>query len=216
MSFFLATGVTAASTSSGLGRRALLQAPDWSGGNRPAWFNNDKVQSGAGQTLGTPGVNPASNWGNPSRHQWPQSPAQEAGPGLDKLPPTAANQGSSEAGGQGFSQPRPQQNPRNRKGDISTLSALTAPTQRLRNVPRQTIAAPTSGPGLGLYQGLRRGGNAKANAQSLAETFNSNSEAAATAVASAATEGGSSSAVAEAVALTTVSHPNIAPGKVNQ
>jgi len=79
-------------------------------------------------------------------------------------------------------------------------------------VPRQTIAAPTSGPGLGLYQGLRRGGNAKANAQSLAETFNSNSEAAATAVASAATEGGSSSAVAEAVAQTTVSHPNIAPG----
>lgn len=181
-------GTTAASASKPtLGRRALLQSPgDWSGGNRPAWFNNNRVQSG---NWGNSGFNPGSipNWGSNT-----QSSAK----------------GTAQAG----SQSRPQQNPRNRKGDISALNALTSPVQGLRNVPRQSIAPPTTGPASTLYQGLRRGGNAKANAQSLAETFNSNSEAAATAVASAATEGGSSVAVAEAVAQTTVSHPGIAPG----
>lgn len=109
---------------------------------------------------------------------------------------------------------RPTQD-RNRKGDISALNSVLSPVQGYRNAPRQTIAPPTTGPASTLYQGLRRGGNAKANAQSLAETFNTNSEAAATAVASAATEGGSSAAVAEAVAQTTVSHPGIAPGENN-
>lgn len=191
-------------TAQGLGRRALLQAPDWAGGNRPSWFNNDRVQSGAGQNWGAPNA----AWGSGGRPQWPGTgPAQG-------LPTPGTNQGSSQAGGLAASQARPVQNPRNRKGDVRTLSALTAPTQGLRNVPRQAIAPPTTGPASTLYQGFRRGGSAKANAQSLADTFSSNSEAAATAVASAATEGGSSAAVAEAVAQTTVSHPAIAPGEL--
>jgi len=117
-----------------------------------------------------------------------------------------SNAGSS-AGAASGSRPTINRN----KGDVGSLSRLTSPVQSYRNRPRQTILAPTAGPAGLLYQGLRRPGNAKAAAQSLAETYNSNSEAAATAVASAATEGGSSSAVAEAVAQTSVAAPNVAP-----
>jgi hypothetical protein len=177
-----------------LGRRALQQSTGaWGGASRPEWFNNNRVQSGTNNWA--PAGN--TNWGTMgSRPQWP-------------------SQGSSQAIGQATSstQVRPQlPNPRNRKGDLSALSTLTAPTQGLRGMPRQTIAPPTTGPASTLYQGLRKGGNARANAQSLAETFRSNSDAAATAVASAATDGGASFAVAEAVAQTTVNHPSVAPG----
>lgn len=100
----------------------------------------------------------------------------------------------------------------NHKGDLSSLSPLISPVQSYRSVPAQRIT-PKSAPAANLAAGLRRGGNAKAAAQSLAQTYSSNSDEAATAVASAATESssGDTSAVAEALAQTSVSHPNIAP-----
>ena len=116
-------------------------------------------------------------------------------------------QGWGNRGGGNRGNPR-----RSNKGDVNSLSGLTSQVQGLRNRPRQSILAPTSGPASTLYQGLRKGGNSRAAAKSLADTFGSNADAAATAVASAATEGGSSTAVAEAVAQTSVAAPNIAPG----
>lgn len=147
------------------------------------------------------------NWGQGWQQQWNQGQGQGGGNRGQ------GNSGSSAGSAAGGGNSRPNRN-RN-KGDVSSLSRFAGGAQGLRGRPRQTIAAPTTGPASTLYQGFRRGGgNAKANAQSLAETYNSNSEAAATAVASAATEGGASStAVAEAVAATTVAAPNVAPGE---
>lgn len=102
---------------------------------------------------------------------------------------------------------------RNNRGDVSSLSGLTSSVTGLRNRPRQSILAPTTGPANTLLQGLRKGGNAKSVAQSLTEAFGMNADAAATAVASAATEGGPSMSVAEAVAQTALSAPNVAAGR---
>lgn len=122
--------------------------------------------------------------------------------------PPFGQQGGAGAGSGAGSGNRP--DPNRNKGDVGSLSRFTGGVQGYRNRPRQTIAAPVIGPGLSLVQGLRKRGNAKAAASSLAETFGSNQEAAATSLASAATEGGNSMAVAEAVAQTSVAAPNVA------
>lgn len=148
--------------------------------------------------------------GRPWQQGWQpgnQGQGQGWGQGGNRQPGGGAGS-SAGSGASAGSGNRP--NPNRNKGDKNSLSRFTGGAQGYRSRPRQTIAAPTSGPGLGLYNGLRKRGNAKATAQSLAETFGSNQEAAATSLASAATEGGNSMAVAEAVAQTSVAAPNVA------
>jgi len=147
--------------------------------------------------------------GRPWQQGWQPGNSGNRGPPWGQ----GQGQGSSAGAGSGASAGKDNSNrpnPNRNRGDVNSLSRFTGGASSYRNRPRQTIAAPTSGPGLGLYQGLRKRGNAKAAANSLAETFGSNQEAAATSLASAATDGGNSMAVAEAVAATSVAAPNVA------
>lgn len=167
------------------------------GGNLPAW-----TQQGGNNQWGG-----ANNWGMPQQ----QAPSQSAGQ-------SQAGSGSGAAQRPLQQQPQQQQQKPNRnknKGDINSLSGLTGGALGYRGRPRTTIAPPTTGRAGTLFQDMRRSGNARATAQSLADTYGSNSEAAANAVASAATQssGSEASAVAEAIAQTTVAAPNVAPGE---
>lgn len=101
---------------------------------------------------------------------------------------------------------------RNNKGDRQSLQALTGNINTWDSIRAQPITA--TGAAATLSQGIRRRGNARAAAQSLAQAYSSGqADAAAQAVASAATvdNDAEATATAEAVAEATVSHPNVAP-----
>lgn len=169
--------------------------------NRP-WEQFIPGNQGQGQGQGNNGNN--GNRGNQGQGQG-NRPQGFGGSG--------SNAGSGASAGAGGGQNKDRPNPNRNKGDRNSLSRLNSQALGLRSRPVQTILAPTTGLGSDVYKGLRTRGNSRAAAKTLAEAFGSNSEAAATGLASAATaDGGRSAAVAEAVAATTVSAPNVAPG----
>lgn len=144
--------------------------------------------------------------------------AADAQPAHRKLqqgrPGNSGNAGNKGQGNQGQGQGnKDRPNPNRNKGDKSSLSKLNQNALGKSNRPKKTIAAPTSGPGNEAFKSLKTRGNSKQAAKILTDTYNTNSEAAATALSSAATERGDSQAVAEAMAQTTVSAPNVAPSK---
>ncbi|KAF8073129.1 Bbs1 [Scenedesmus sp. PABB004] len=99
------------------------------------------------------------------------------------------------------------------RGDRAALDQLTGPqVASYRGVRRQDI--PVTGAAAPLAQGIRRRGNARGAADSLARAYTSGqADAAARAVASAATVpggGAEAAAAAEAVAETATKHPEVA------
>jgi hypothetical protein len=197
----------------------------------PRYQNGRKLQQGRG-------------WGNSAGQPWPSQPISSNGNGLswgqnaglgraDAASQAAAawdNRGvvggtaaaNSQADGlngrragpgNGRGNGRGNAWGNNNKGDRASLQALTGNTNSWSSIRAQPITA--MGAAATLSQGIRRRGNARAAAQSLAQAYSSGqADAAAQAVASAATvdSDAEASATAEAVAEATVSHPSVAPG----
>lgn len=193
-----------------------MQGRPWQQGNQGQGNKDNKDRDGkdrdrdgkdnkGGQNWGQ-GWNQGQNWGQGQAPNWP--PGQNWGQGFGGSGGSAGDKGDNKPQGGN----KPQENPNRNKGDSGSLSRATRGAQNFRNKPQRTIAAPTTGPGLNVYNGLRTRGNAKNAARDMASLWGSNSEAAANALTSAATSGSDRIGVAEAVAATTVAAPNVAPG----
>lgn len=186
---------------------AATRGPNGIGGSNPAAFQrtagNNANPAGTNRWNAQPIRGANSNWGQPAANQ-----GRPAGGN-----PWGGNQGRAVGGNGSGSKQWGATGSNNLRGNRQSLNALTGSFSGYQGITPQPIAI--SGPASTLAQGIRRRGNARAAAQSLAQAYSSGqADAAANAIAASATDttpGFDSAAVAETVAEATVVAPNIAP-----